>query len=60
MKEPIKSLIKQLENAACDCDMANGYACPNHKIANQLRDEIEKESEISNFWKVFQNKKWNL
>lgn len=45
----IKTLINELEHAACDCDLAYGKRCKNHVLANELRDEIVKTvTEVEN------------
>jgi len=43
--QEIKSLIRNLEGKACDCDMMIGHHCESHKTANKLRDLILEEIE---------------
>jgi len=54
----LKEYMRQLENAACDCDVMAGYSCQNHEIANKLKQEIVKEIEKARYETV-RNEYWS-
>lgn len=36
----IEERLKMAQNAACNCDILNGYLCGHHGMARQLKNDI--------------------